>query len=160
MSAFTLLEQAALAAIRAEMAEPSATVEQQLLHATVHSRENTGGGFFTVLEIAPGVESADRQIASFGQNIWIRVDGLEYGLGMILHLKNGWANLLEGYAVGSEDTSFIDFASVPFAIASEPGPLRTSDSSPPAAVIPVKAGTHLLTMVAGLASGGFSHLRG
>ena len=58
-----------------------------------------------------------------GENVWISIDGLEYGLGMILHVKDCRANLLEGYAVGAEDTSAINFETVRFAIASEPGRL-------------------------------------
>lgn len=126
MSAFTPLEQAALAAILDEMVEHRSTVEQQLLHAIVLSRENTGGGFFTNLEMGSGTESLDRKVAPLGQKVWMCVDGLDYGLGMILHLKDGRASLLEGYAVGSEDTSAIDFAHVRFAIAGEPGPLPTN----------------------------------
>lgn len=63
-----------------------------------------------------------------GLNVYIGVYGLQYGLGMILHLKDGYANLLEGYSVGGEDTSAIDFAQVRFALIAEPGQLPTNGS--------------------------------
>lgn len=126
MSAFTPLEHAALAAILDEMVEHRAIIEQQLDHAVVLSRENTGGGFFTDLEAGTRTESLDRKVAPLGQRVWMGIDGLDYGLGMILHLREGRASLLEGYAVGAEDTSKIDFAHVRFAIAGEPGPLPTN----------------------------------
>lgn len=105
------------------MAEGRTAVEQRLLDTCALSRVNTGGGFFTDLKVVSGAKSLDRKMAPLGQDVWISIDGLQYGLGMILHLKDGDAILLEGYAVGPEDTSVIDFEHVRFAIAEEPGPL-------------------------------------
>jgi hypothetical protein len=122
MTSFTALEKTALEAILAELSEGRAAVQHQLLHTKVVARENTGGGFFSDLEVDPGVHGLSTKTASLGDKIWIGVDGLEYGLGAILHFKNGRANLLEGYAIGPEDTASIDFAQVPFAIINEPGP--------------------------------------
>jgi len=99
-----------------------------LLRAKVLSRENTGGGFFVDLEVTPDVEWIDPKTAPLGQNVWIGVTGLEYGLGAILHCKEGRISLLEGYAVGAEDTSSIDFSHVQFAIIKEPGPLPSNGS--------------------------------
>lgn len=123
---FTPLERAALDAILDEAREDRGTVAEQLRHASVLSRENTGGGFFTDLKVASDANDIDRKTAHLGQNVWINIEGLEYGLGLILHVKDGRANLLEGYAVGPEDTSGIDFEKVRFAVAKEPGRLRTS----------------------------------
>ena len=130
MIAFTPLEQAALTAILDEAGERRTTIERQLLHALVLSRENTGGGFFTKLDVSSDAESLDRKTAALGQNVWISIEGLEYGLGMILHVKDGRASLLEGYAVRPENTSGIDFAHVRFAIASEPWPLPLTVCAP------------------------------
>jgi hypothetical protein len=123
MADFTPLERAALEAIMGEMGEDRDRVAEQLRHASVISRENTGGGFFSDLSVASHAHDLDRKTAHWGRNVWISIDGLEYGLGMILHLKDFRANLLEGYAVGPEDTSAINFETVRFAIASEPGRL-------------------------------------
>lgn len=123
MNSFTSLEKAALGAILAEVPEARAAVEHQLLHAKVVARENTGGGFFSDLEVDPGVQRLEAKIAPLGDNVWVGVDGLEHGLGVILHVKNGYVSLLEGYAVGPEDTASIDFAQGSFAIIKEPGPL-------------------------------------
>jgi hypothetical protein len=125
---FTPLERAALDAVLDEIGEHRGTVSEQLQQASVLSRENTGGGFFTDLKVASEANALDRKTAHFGQNVWISIEGLEYGLGLILHVKDGRANLLEGYAVGPEDTSGIDFEKVRFAVAKEPGGLRTSGS--------------------------------
>ena len=128
MDAFTSLERAAIAAILDEVKEGRPTIEQQIRYAKVHSRENTGGGFFTELVVGSLADSLDRKTAGLGQNVWISIDGLELGLGMILHLKKGWVHLLEGYAVGAEDTSLIDFEQVRYAVAKEPGPLPSDGS--------------------------------
>ena len=128
MGEFSALERAAIAAILDEIGEQRAIIEQHMLHVNVRSSKNTGGGFFTELEIDAGALSLDPKTAPLGQNVWISVDGLEFGLGMILHLKDGRADLLEGYAVGPEDTSRIDFERVRYAIAAEPGPLPPNGS--------------------------------
>ena len=122
MRGFTSLEQAAIDAILGEAGESRATIERQLLHSVVLSRENTGGGFFTEIEVGSAVESP-RVKGSLGENVWMSIDGLEFGLGIILHFKGGRANLLEGYAVGPENTSSIDFGQARFVVADVPGPL-------------------------------------
>ena len=128
MSTFTPLEQTAVAAILVENAEHRAIIEQQLMQTVVLSRENTGGGFFTELEVGSDAQSFEADRPSLGQNVWLGVEGLEFGLGMILHFENGRASLLEGYAVAPEDTCAIDFADVRFAVVSESGPLSTNGS--------------------------------
>jgi len=128
MTAFTPLEQIALAAILDEAVEQRAVVEQQLSRSSVHSRENTGGGFFAELVTNASANRLDHPVEPLGLNVYIGVYGLQYGLGMILHSKDGYVNLLEGYSVGGEDTSAIDFAQVRFALIGEPGPLPTNGS--------------------------------
>jgi hypothetical protein len=128
MDNFIALERAALDAILLEAGALGSAVERQLSGARVMSRENTGGGFFADIRVDPDAELLDPKTPPMGQNVWIGIDGLEYGLGAILHYKDGRANLLEGYGVGPEDTSSIDFVHVQFAIIHEPGPLPTSGS--------------------------------
>jgi hypothetical protein len=130
MTSFTLLEQTALDAILAEMVEGRAAIEHQLLHTKVVARENTGGGFFSVLQVDPSVQSICAKVPPLGTNVWLAVDGLEFGLGAILHFKIGRASLLEGYAVGPEDTASIDFAKVLFAIIKEPGSFSPNGNFP------------------------------
>jgi len=128
MDSFTPLERTAFNAILDEMVENRRVVENQLLHAKVLSRENTGGGFFVNIESAAYAERLAPHTATLGQNVWIGIEGLEHGLGAILHCKEGYVTLLEGYAVGAEDTSAIDFSHVPFALIEEPGPLPAKGS--------------------------------
>lgn len=123
MNALTALERMALDAILAELVTDRPAIEQQLAHVEVLSRENTGGGFFTELAVPDSQEHLDRKLEPLGQNVWLGIEGLEYGLGMILHFKNGRASLLEGYAVGGDDTSATDFANVSFALINTPGRL-------------------------------------
>ncbi|RSV39813.1 hypothetical protein CA234_13630 [Sphingomonas sp. ABOLE] len=128
MMAFTPLEQAAIAAILDESGERRVVVEQQLTRSSVLSRKNTGGGFFAELKVDSSASRLNEGTIPFGENIYFGIYGLQYGLGMILHLKGGYVNLLEGYSVGGEDTSAIDFARIRFALIAEPGPLPTSGS--------------------------------
>ena len=128
MDSFTPLERTALDAILAEMVEGRDAVERQLLHAKVLSRENTGGGFYADLKATPDAGRLNPRKAPLGLNVWIGIDGLQYGIGAILHCEDGYISHLEGYAVGPEDTSSIDFRHVQFAIIEEPGPLPSTGS--------------------------------
>jgi len=128
MTTFTPLEHAALVAILAEGPKDRAVIEHQLLHSNVVSRQNTGGGFFADLKVDPSAGAIEKKTAALGENVWIGIDGLELGLGMILHFEDGRASLLEGYAVGPEDTSSVDFAHARYAVLSEPGPLPVNGS--------------------------------
>lgn len=121
------LERTALDGILSELGDGRAAIEEQVLHASVLSRENTGGGFFTELQLR-GEIPASFHGEHLGRDIWISVEGMSYGLGMILHLRREKVPLLEGYAVAPENTTPIDFEHVRFALASEPGPLPTDGS--------------------------------
>lgn len=98
-------------------------IEHQLLHSNVGERENTVGGFFAGLEIDSLADAIEKKTIAFDDNVWIGIYGMKLGRGMIFHFKDGRASLLEGYAVGPEDTSAVDFAHVRYAVTSEPGPL-------------------------------------
>ena len=128
MLKLTPLEQAALDAILNEAGTDRVLIENQLADISVRCRENTGSGFYTDLEVASADKPPIPKGSSFGKSVWISVDGLEYGLGMILHTKDGQISLLEGYAVGPEDTSAIDFKQVRYALAEEPRRLAGNGS--------------------------------
>jgi hypothetical protein len=127
MLELTSLERIALKAILNELGDGGTAIEEQVLHASVLSRENTGGGFFTGLRLR-GEVPAHFEERHFGQNIWISVEGMNHGLGMILHLRSNQVPLLEGYAVAPENTSPVDFEQVRFALVPEPGSLLPGGS--------------------------------
>ena len=97
-------------------------------------RENTGGDFFTQLSLQ-GKIPADFLGKHLGQNVWISVEGMSHGLGMILHLGKEDGSLLEGYAVAPEDTGLINFEQVRFALVhvpwSTPGERRLTTNCGP-----------------------------
>ena len=82
------------------------------------------------MEIDPGLGGTDivRKRQASQKDVWLSVERLDYGLGIILHLEGDGIAVLEGYAVGLEDTSKIDFERARFAVTNEPGPLATNDS--------------------------------
>lgn len=122
MENLTSLESAALTAIAYEVTGHRADlIKSAIDRASVISRENTGGGFFSDLRM--DTSKFPKEAYYLGQNVWIAVAGLHYGLGMILHIKGEHTVLLEGYAVGPEDTLQIAFDAVCFAIIPEPGSL-------------------------------------
>lgn len=125
MTDLSSLERAALKAVLDEPCEGCTDIEKQLLGATILSRENTGRGFFTELAL-PNEIPAHAQGQVLGKNVWFGVEGMSHGLGMILHLSHGKTPLLEGYAIGPEDTSRIDFERVRFALIEEPGPISAN----------------------------------
>ena len=111
-SGFTRLENSVLKAICEMYPADSATLQAQLLTAVVHSRENTGGGFFTTFKV-----EHDSCLAIGGERlrngIEAKIDGLQYGMGFILWLKEGYAECLEGYAY-AESTVEIDLEQIVF----------------------------------------------
>jgi len=83
----------------------------QLEAAEFVKRENTGNGFFTDLNV-------DRSIAPVRCRSPIggpmaKPGGIIKGIELLLFLKDGYVHLLEGYSVAGEDTSSIDFATLP-----------------------------------------------
>lgn len=119
MSQLTDLERDAIAAILAEKPEHLAVLNHQLRSVVVEKRENTGGGFFTTLSVsarAPAVILS----GPLGLNVYASINGMEDGLGLLLFFEDGRMSLLEGYSVGGENTSGLDFEGIAFSITSEP----------------------------------------
>jgi hypothetical protein len=87
MPSFTKLEKAALDGIFAETPELAPILEQQFDKAAVTNRENTGGGFFTTIEVredAPRVNGP----RVLGCETHARVEGLTHGLGFVLFMED------------------------------------------------------------------------
>ena len=115
MSDFTTLERAAMHAIFAESPSLQAQLQDQAEKATITSRENTGGGFFTRISTPPTCGSITSR-SPLGGDVYARVDGLKYGMGFLLFLEEGRICLLEGFAFGPENTKPIAFEAVGFEI--------------------------------------------
>jgi len=89
-------------------------LEAQLATATVRSRENTGAGFYTMLDV---------QRASMGpvggerlrKGPEVKIDGFKHGMGFILWLKDGYLDCLEGYSY-DDSTVGVDFEQTGFEI--------------------------------------------
>ncbi|OAN54725.1 hypothetical protein [Sphingobium sp. TCM1] len=119
MAELSYLERQAICAILAEKPHCLAMLDDQLQSVMVESRENTGGGFFTTLSVSAQAPAAI--VASpLGLNVYASVDGMEHGIGLLLFFEHGRMSLLEGYSVGGEDTSTIEFERTAFAITDEP----------------------------------------
>lgn len=123
MTQLTELERAAIEAILGEKPDHFSALSEQFKSLTVEKRENTGGGFFTTLSVSSLAPAAILS-SPLGLNVYASVDGMKYGLGMLLFFEHGRMSLLEGYSVGGEDTSAIDFSQVAFAIKDAPAKLH------------------------------------
>jgi hypothetical protein len=122
----TNLERDAIAHILAEDPEYRAMLDHQLQSVVVEKRENTGGGFLTTLSV-PESTTAVVVPSPLGMNVYASVDGMEYGLGLLLFLEDGRISLLEGYSVGGEDTTVLDLERVAFSMTSKAGLRREID---------------------------------
>jgi hypothetical protein len=110
----TPLEQAALKEICRQESDAREALERQLATATVTRRENSGAGFFTYLavdrRIAP-VSSSERVLGLVAATI----DGFEQPILLMLFMKDGYADFLEGATVG-DSTTGIDLSTLRFKI--------------------------------------------
>ena len=124
----TDLEHAVLEKILGQRNSNFANLRSQLESCRVKSRELTGVGFFTELEVdsslpAAQIKSGTVQVGSAEA----RVQGLKYGAGFTLFITNGYLDMLEGYSYGEPwpltVTKFdLDFASAPQVLSNASGP--------------------------------------
>lgn len=119
MIGFTHLEQAALRAIFEETPELTAGLTKQLEVAVATKRENSGAGFFTTIQVSDRAETLESPRV-LGQVTYALVQGLTYGLGFVLFMKDGRLHLLEGYSCGGEDTTNLSLNDLTFRIANTP----------------------------------------
>jgi hypothetical protein len=70
-------------------------LQEQLHNISVKNREMTGVGFFTTLNISkvPLEETGNFKL----NNVYAEIDGLQYGAGFLLYIKDGMLDMLEGY---------------------------------------------------------------
>ena len=74
------------------------TLAAQFRLAQTAKRENTGTGFFTEFLLPPDAPKvAGEKSFSFG-DVDAEIDGLQFGAGFVLHVRNGTINCLEGYS--------------------------------------------------------------
>jgi len=110
---FTPLERAVLSNICEMHPEDQIALEAQLSTATLASRENTGGGFFTNFEV-DRISNTVVEGERLRNGPAAKIVGLEHGMGFILWLEEGYAKCLEGYSY--ESTTAIVFDVVAFEI--------------------------------------------
>ncbi len=115
-SCFTALESAVLRAIceKESVDRDRTALESQLSTAILASRKNTGAGFYTSFAVDRG-SNASVGGERLRNGPAMRIDGLQHGMGFILWLKDGYAELLEAYSY-EESTIEIDFERAGFEI--------------------------------------------
>src|ERR1700722_2850700 len=117
---FTPLEQTVFTAICEMHPADRAALTAQLSSATLRGRKNTGAGFCTYFDVGRASSTAIG-----GEHLRdgpaVTIDGLTFGMGFILWLKEGYADSLEGYCY-EESTIGIDFENVSFEIVENPHP--------------------------------------
>jgi hypothetical protein len=111
----TALELAALEEICRQQTVGRRALESQLATATVARRENSGAGFFTYLAVdraAPPVASVKPVLG----NVAASIEGFKQPLLLMLFMKDGYAEMLEGAAV-DDSTARVDLSTLRFKIA-------------------------------------------
>jgi hypothetical protein len=119
MATLNDVETAALHAIAANYPDFEPQIASMFESCVVTKRENTGGGFFTTLALQTQVFSPIGLRSPLGDG-WLSIKGLRFGICCLVFLTEGFPTLLEGYAVGPEDTSEIDFGTVAFKVRDAP----------------------------------------
>jgi hypothetical protein len=119
-SIFSPLERSVLQAICEAHPADRAALEAQLSTAILTSRENTGHGFYTRFSVDRSI-SAPVAAPRLRNGPPAKVDGVAYGMGFILWLKEAYADCLEGYTYG-DDTTELRFETVGFSITNPPAP--------------------------------------
>ena len=111
MEVLSRLERAVLDAIALQVPQVADALASEQGKVRVSSRENTGAGFYTTLDVSH--RSPIKGVASPLGDVGATVVGLEHGMGFLLWLRDGHIHQLEGFSYG-ENTSGIDFERVAF----------------------------------------------
>lgn len=112
MSVFTALEKATLDEICRQEADHRAALEQQIATATVTRRENSGAGFFTHLSVDHSLAPIIGGKSVIGK-VAVEIEGFEEPLLLMLFMKDGYADMLEGAAI-TDSTENVDLSAVRF----------------------------------------------
>jgi hypothetical protein len=117
----TPLERAVFEFICESLPEDSAALRVQVAIARIRSRKNTGSGFFTYFDIdrtAPPIGEGKPRDMRDGP--FASVQGAAHGMGFILWLRDGFADCLEGYCYGVDDTKAWDLENLSFELSAGP----------------------------------------
>jgi hypothetical protein len=98
------LERAVIEALVSREEPGYAELRQQLASCRARSREMTGVGFYTVLEIRPDAPPAPESVGNplghgrgFSDDVYADLEGLQHGVGFALWLADGRLATLEGF---------------------------------------------------------------
>lgn len=111
---FTALERAVLKEICRQQPGSREALESQLAAATVTRRENSGAGFFTYLAVDRTTPPLARPTGVLG-NVAASIEGFKQPLLMMLFIKDGYTEMLEGATV-DDSTVGIDLSAITFKI--------------------------------------------
>jgi hypothetical protein len=112
MNTLSPLERAVLDVIALQVPEVGSALAGRQGEVHVTARENTGAGFHTTIEFSRG--SPIELVSPLG-DVGASIDGLQYGMGFLLWLRDGRIYQLEGYSY-EESTTDINFERVAFGI--------------------------------------------
>ena len=65
--------------------------------ATVKDRQFSGVGFFTDFEVPPGTTKVAPPNFELGSHVLLQLEGLQHGAGVVLFVRDGVIQMLEGY---------------------------------------------------------------
>ena len=123
-TSLTPLEHAVLVFTADTIGEDGSALRAQMAAARLRERKNTGSGFFTYWDIdrtEPPI--GERKPRGMLDGPLASVEGIEHPMGFILWLRDGYADGLEGYCYGVDDTTGWDLENLSFALsAGSPDP--------------------------------------
>ena len=115
ISPFNSLESAVLKAIAEQYPEQKSAILAQFNAASVVARENTEGGFFVDLEVDQENTEPVTASSPIGY-VFADISGFMCPMCFHVSLKQGYAELFEGYCQGDDDTLTVDFEEVEFTV--------------------------------------------
>ena len=77
-----------------------AALRKQYATATVRDRQFSGVGFFTDFQVQASIEKTTPSNFELGDHFLLELEGLQHGAGVVLFVRNGVIETLEGYCFG------------------------------------------------------------
>lgn len=98
MSTLNVLEKAVLERLLAGDHEILVALRAQARHMRINSRKQTGAGFYCNFEVPAEISPINGPQNFELDDVDASIDGLEYGAGFLLFVRNGRMSFLEGYS--------------------------------------------------------------